>query len=351
MRHRNIVVIGASAGGVEASKELVSHLPSDLAATLFIVMHFPANGVSILPSILSRCSALPAVHAQDGDRIQTGHIYVGPPNYHLLVRQAAAGNGDGDSYEIGLSQGPRENGYRPAVDCLFRSAARVFRQRVIGVVLSGMLDDGTAGLMQIKARGGVALVQDPEEALFRGMPESAIANVAVDAVLPIATLAERLVEMVNHPVPEEVWMANEIDNGRERVVHEKEAAELGKRPNQASPMTCPECGGVLWELRDRNLLQFRCHTGHVYSSESMLAEQANDLERALWSGVRALEERAALARRMASHAREQQRRISETQFLERAEEAARHAQQLRQMIAHQTDEKAEKRGVDSEMVG
>ncbi|MBD2256508.1 chemotaxis protein CheB [Pseudanabaena sp. FACHB-2040] len=347
MPHRNIVVIGASAGGVETSKELVSYLPPDLAASLFVAMHFPANSVSILPSILNRCGTLPALHPEDGTAIEPGRIYVAPPNYHMELRRRTSVSGDQDaSGYIVLDQGPRENGYRPAIDFLFRSAARTYHQRVIGVILSGMLDDGTAGLMQIKARGGVVLVQDPQEALFSGMPNSAIANVKADAVLPIAKLAAHLVEIIHETVPEEVWVANELNNERERerVAQEKSAAEQGERPDSASPFTCPECGGVLWELRDRNLLRFRCHVGHVYSPDSMLSEQANDLERALWSGVRALEERAALARRMANHAHEQKRWISEAHFLERAEETAYHAQQLRQVIAQQTNGKPNKPG-------
>ncbi len=180
------VVIGASAGGVEALSQLVKQLPPKLNAALFVTLHFPASGISFLPHILTQLRTLPATHAQDGETIQPGHIYVTPPDYRLLIHP----------YTLKLSRGPKENGHRPSIDLMFRSAAQAFGYRVIGVVLSGMLYDGTYGLQAVKSQGGIVLVQDPAEAMFESMPENAIAHVDIDQVLPLTALAKQIVALV-----------------------------------------------------------------------------------------------------------------------------------------------------------
>lgn len=335
MPRRDIVVIGASAGGVEAVTQLVQQLPNNLPAALLVVLHLPSNGFSVLPQILSRAGALPALHPADRTPIEPGQIYVAPPNRHLVVQRG----------KLRLSSGPRENGFRPSIDVLFRSAARCYQQRVIGVILSGTLDDGTAGLSMIKSADGVALVQDPDEALFSGMPGSAIEQVAIDRVLPVRELAEYMAELVltsqHEPVnpvneAEAEMTEDELGQESEIVAHEKTAIEQGERSGSASTFTCPGCGGVLWELSQGNILRYRCHIGHAYSSNSLLAEQADTVETALWSSVRALEEKAALSRRMATHARQQNRLLSEVQFTQRAEEVERQAEIVRQVILAQT---------------
>jgi two-component system, chemotaxis family, protein-glutamate methylesterase/glutaminase len=334
MPNRDIIVIGTSAGGVEALTQLVKRLPADLPAAIFVAIHFPAQSTSVLPAILTRLGSLPAIHPNDQDPIRSSVIYIAPPDYHLLLLPR----------QIRLSRGPRENGHRPAIDTMFRSAARTHGKRVIGVILTGALDDGTAGLSVIKARGGVALVQDPEEALFDSMPLSAIANVAVDQVLPLAQLAATLVQLVKECAenpPKEQAMPDEIANEAEIVAQDKAALEQGERPGSASILTCPECGGVLWELNNSNLLRYRCHVGHAYSIDSLLSEQANFVESALWAANRALEEKAALCRRMAAQARQQDRPLSEAQFLRRAEETKQQAAILRQIALQTTDQKQE----------
>ncbi|WP_088893343.1 chemotaxis protein CheB [Leptolyngbya ohadii] len=347
-----IIVIGASAGGVEALVDLVAKLPSDLTAAMFIAVHFPASSTSLLPQILSRLHTLPAHHAVDGEPIQTSQIYIAPPNHHLLISLG----------RIRLSRGPRENGHRPAIDTMFRSAAYAYRDRVIGVILTGTLDDGTAGLLTIKALGGMTIVQDPEEALFDGMPRSAIETVNVDWVLRIADITRHLVETVAQeqssldanaaqplnefppeghrnetamPDPENVIL--DEDN---QVARSKASSERGEQPGNASPLTCPDCGGVLWELRDQSMVRFRCHVGHAYSIDSLVEEQSQDVEKSLWTAVRALEEKAALARRMAVHAKEQHRTKSAQQFEERASETEQHAAVIRQLIINQISRQA-----------
>lgn len=325
LNHHDIIVIGASAGGVEALANLVYHLSPELAASLFVVVHFPSFGVSVLPQILSRAGPLPAMHPQDGELIRPGCIYTAPPDHHLILQRE----------QIHLNRGPRENGHRPAIDVTFRSAAQTYQNRVIGVLLSGTLDDGTAGLAQIKAMGGMAFVQDPNEALFDGMLRNAIERVPINQVLRVSEIASCLNTLAYIPIQEVEMMPEELEKGASIVREDKAMSERGEQaPGTPSPLTCPECGGVLWELHDNNLLQFRCHVGHVYSLDGMLSEQAEAIEKALWSAVRILEEKAALSRRMANQAHQQHRLYSENQFQEQAEEAERNAAIVRKLVLH-----------------
>jgi two-component system chemotaxis response regulator CheB len=288
----DIIVVGASAGGVEALSELFSRLPADVPASFFVVLHVSDRGTSVLPGILSRRGALPAVHPRDGDPIEPGRVYVAPPGFHLLVQRGA----------VRLVRGPRENGARPAVDPLFRSAAAAYGRRVVGVVLSGTLDDGTAGLHAVEARGGTAVVQDPDEAMYAGMPRSAAEHVAVDHVLPVAEIAALVVRLANTRVGED----NGGDDLPDELKPEIDAVEMDPRlvhaddhPGHPSGYSCPECHGVLWEIREGELVRYRCRVGHAYSVETLLSEQSTAMEAALWTALQALEERASLSRGMA----------------------------------------------------
>src|SRR5207248_1020910 len=204
MPGHDLIVVGASAGGIEALQQLLGELPADLPAALCVVVHIPANSPGVLPRILSRAGPLPAAHPLDGEPLRYGRVYVAPPDQHLLLRRGA----------LCLTRGPRENGHRPAVDPLFRSAALALGRRVVGVVLSGNLDDGTAGLQAVKRRGGVTVVQDPADALFTGMPESAVQNVRIDHVLPVAAIAPLLVQLAQQTASEEgaTVMPEEMEN-------------------------------------------------------------------------------------------------------------------------------------------
>lgn len=331
MPGHDIIVLGASAGGVEALTQLISHLPPDLPAAIFVVLHIPPHGTSVLPSIFNRCiekyhkgASLRAVHPQDGEAIRHGQIYVAPSDQHLLVK---------DGY-IRLARGPRENSHRPAVDPLFRTAARVYGRRVVGVVLSGTLDDGTAGLAAVKKRGGVAIAQDPDEALYSGMPRSAIENVDIDHILKIDEIAHILVKLASQPVEEEQAEAVSAEMEIESDIAELELKAMQKthRPGTPSPYACPECGGTLWELHEEKLLRFRCRTGHAFSAASLLAEQSQDLEEALWIALRALEEKAALTERLATRAHERHQSFSAKRFKEQSQAAQHHAALVRQML-------------------
>jgi two-component system, chemotaxis family, protein-glutamate methylesterase/glutaminase len=322
MPDRDIVVVGASAGGVEALVGLVASLPADLPAAVFVVLHLPATGTSALPDILSRHGPLAATHVKDGEPIEHRRIYVAPPDHHLLVR---AGH-------VHLTRGPRENGHRPAVDTLFRSAAREYATRVVGVVLSGALDDGTAGLLAIKSRGGVAVVQEAKDALYPSMPGSALEHVRVDHVLGVASMGELLARLTAEPaggLPGPVSTGMEVEV--EMAGFSLEAME-GEHPGQPSGFSCPDCNGVLWEIHTEGLRRYRCRVGHAWSPESLLTQQSEALEAALWIALRTLEERAALARRLAEPARRRGHSITATRFEEQAAEAQQAARLVRNLL-------------------
>jgi two-component system, chemotaxis family, protein-glutamate methylesterase/glutaminase len=319
---RDVVVIGASAGGVEALGSLIAHLPEDIAASLFVVLHIPASGTSLLPTILERRGDLRAAHAVDEEPIERGRIYVAPPDHHLLLQRGV----------IRVVRGPRENGYRPAIDPLFRSAAHSFGPRVTGVVLSGVLDDGTAGLALIKNAGGRTLVQDPDEALYPMMPSNAIEFVGPDRILPAQELAEAITEYTREQVP-----AQRSGGGdqllEEAFVRVDRGASDDPQPGEPSGYVCPACGGALWETNTAGVMQFRCRTGHAYSPETLLAEQSHVVEAGLWSALRTLEERAAMARRMSARFRARGRRSTAERFERQANAAVEQSLTIRHALA------------------
>ena len=324
MPGHDLIVIGASAGGIEALSELVKDLPAELPAAVFVAVHIPAHSKSTLPKILGRRSVLPALKPEDGEEIRPGRIYVAPPDRHLLIKRGF----------IHVVHGPRENGSRPAIDPLFRTAARAYGRRVIGVVLSGSLDDGTAGLIAIKKRGGLSIVQDPDEALYPGMPQSAIDNSEVDYILPVSEIGSTLARLAVQPVEEggEAPMDDEME--MEADIAELDMATLHSRekPGRPSRFSCPQCQGVLWEIDDDDIIRFRCRVGHAYSPEALLAEQSDSVESALWAGLRALEENGALMARMAKAMRDKGNKRSAARFDEQGDNALARAETLRRMI-------------------
>lgn len=324
MANHDLIVIGASAGGVEALRTLVGGLPADLPAAVGVVLHMPPTAPSMLPAILERAGRLPAHHPADGEALHPGQIYVAPPDHHLLI----------DVGQVRVVRGPRENRSRPAVDPLFRTAARAFGPRVIGVVLTGLLDDGTAGLAAIKQRGGLAVVQDPVDALYTGMPRSAVESVAVDYCLPVVQIGSLLARLVLEPAPPEEDFPVPRTMEIESRIAEREAGMMQDTEIIGTPSTlaCPECHGTLWEVQDGDLIRFRCRVGHAYSVESMLAEHSESLEAALWSALRALEESADLTRRLETQARSRHHHRAADRFAERANERESHASVLRQVL-------------------
>jgi two-component system, chemotaxis family, protein-glutamate methylesterase/glutaminase len=323
MPGHDIVVVGFSAGGIDPLLQMVAALPRDLPAALFVVHHFPPQSVSALPTIINRISTLPASTAEADGQIAPGHIYVARPDRHLLLQRG----------RTRLTLGAREHGHRPAVDPLFRSAARSYGPRVIGVLLSGALDDGSAGLHAIKAAGGLTVVQDPARCAYPGMPSSAMQYVAIDHVVPPEQLGALLVRLVGQPAgpfPPDIAPAEEIGPSQpEPAVAGTAALREGGPGGSPSSLTCPDCGGVLWETELGGLLHFRCHVGHAFSEESLLAGQSDALETALWSAMRALEEKADLSRRLAQRVR---RRGSASRVAERFDQAARDAEHASNLV-------------------
>lgn len=322
---RDVVVVGASAGGVETLSRLIAKLPADLPATVLVVLHVSSSHTSALPHILERAGSLPAAHAEDGEELRHARIVVAPPDLHLLVM-------DG---RVRLSRGPRENGHRPGIDPLLRSAARACGPRLIGVVLTGSLDDGSAGLLAVRARGGVTVVQDPEEAISPGMPRNAIAAAQPDHVLGVdamGPLLERLVSEEVAPAAEDVpdTLVAEV----RAAAMEPSALHGDERPGHPAGLSCPDCAGTLWEIEDAGLVRYRCRVGHAWSPGSLLAEQAHELEGALWAALRSLEEKAALARRMAVSARATERSLSATRFEAQAAVDERRAELVRDLLVH-----------------
>jgi len=324
MSGHDIIVVGTSAGGVEALQTLVRDLPSNLPAAIFVVVHIPAESRSLLPRILSRAGPLPASHPEDGAEIERGHIYIAPPDQHLLIEKSI----------VRVVRGPKENRYRPAIDPLFRSAALAYGPQVVGVVLTGGLDDGTAGLLTVKRQGGIAVVQDPQDALYPSMPQSAMDHVQVDYCLPITAIGALLTRLAFETV--EDGRARQISLTLEKEVRnaamETNALNDHEQVGKPSAFSCPECGGVLWELEDGSLLRFRCRVGHAFSSESVLAEQTEALEKSLWAALKTLDEKVSLSRRMAERARENGREWLAHRFEDQLQEAEQHAVLLRKIL-------------------
>ncbi len=324
MPGHDIIVVGASAGGVEALMTLVRALPADLPAAIFVVLHIPAQSPSLLPSILNRVGPLVAEHPKDGLPIKHGIIYVAPPDHHLLIERD----------RVRIVRGPKENRHRPAVDPLFRTAARAYGPRVVGVVLTGSLDDGTAGLLAIKNRGGIAVVQDPKEALYPSMPRSALEHVAVDYCLPLAQITPILTRLAGERVGDhaEYPVSREMELEAKIVMMDVETLHGDERPGTPSAFSCPECNGVLYELHDGDLTRFRCRVGHAFSPDSVMAEQNEALEEALWVALNTLEESAMLARRMSQQSRERGYPHLAERFEAKVYQAEQRATILRQVL-------------------
>jgi len=283
---RSVVVMGASAGGVEALCRAVGGLPPNFPAAVLVVLHILEQAPSALPGVLGRCTELRVEQGVDGRPLQAATVYVAPPGEHLLVDGAYAA----------LSRGPKENGYRPSIDALFRTAAESFGDRVVGVVLSGSLDDGTAGLIDIEAAGGLAVVQDPNDALFTGMPESALRFAHPDHVVAADKIGPLLRDLVENfeDAPGSTRRAHRVSQDE---IEDEDASAAAQR-GEPTELTCPACGGTLWHKGDGDHGQYRCRVGHAYSPESLLSAQRTTLEQALWTAIVALEEQADLSNRL-----------------------------------------------------
>jgi two-component system chemotaxis response regulator CheB len=318
---RDIIVIGGSAGALAPLKKIVRGLPRDLPAAVFVVIHSSPESPGTLAAILGKTGPLRAENPIDGAPIRPGWIYVARPDHHLLIKRG----------HVRVTRGPRENRFRPAIDPLFRTAAVAYGPRVVGVILSGGQDDGAAGFTYIKKRGGVTVVQDPGEADTPSMPESAMRQVTVNHILRADDIAAVISSLVRERV-EEDRMAASNPPRRDRAEEGTDALDDETLVGAPSPFTCPECGGALWELRDGQLIRFQCHVGHAFNGESLVAAQADSLEAALWTALRALEESSALRRRMARHARERGMLAAATEYESHADDSEARAKVIRRVL-------------------
>jgi two-component system, chemotaxis family, protein-glutamate methylesterase/glutaminase len=334
MSRRDIIVIGASAGGFEALKTLAAGLPSDLPASIFIVWHMSPNVRGILPQVLNRSRTLYASHAFDREPIEPGRIYVAPPDYHLLLENS----------HVLVTRGPKENRFRPAIDPLFRSAAYHYGPRVIGIVLSGALDDGTSGLWTVKQRGGVAVVQNPSDAEVPSMPESAMREVDVDHVVRVAELPDLLVRLTREEINETGEAVMEPD-AREtkkteteiQIAAEDTALDRGVMDfGGLTPYTGPDCHGVLSAIFDGKLKRFRCHTGHAFSTDSLLTALTGNIEDSLWNAIRGVDESIILLNHMGDHFAEvNEPRLAALYFTKAKEASSRNELIRRAVFSHE----------------
>lgn len=305
-----------------ALTHFVQHLPAHLPAAVLVVQHMaPESSGEYLANHLNQHSSLPCRLARHQEPLEEGTLYLAPPDRHLLVKEDV----------VLVAKGPRENGYRPAVDALFRSAAVAFGPHAVGVVLTGMLHDGTAGLDFIKRCGGTAMVQDPAEAEYSGMPESALRSVEIDYVLPIAMMGRVLTELVgapqapqpdSGPIPNDLQVEAAI---AERVVG---TIEEVRKIGLPAPLTCPDCGGTLWELKHGTVLRYRCHTGHAFTAGALLEKSQNAMEETLWVALRMMEERKNLLASMATHGTSSWN----VQQHEKLEEIKQHVNRMREFL-------------------
>lgn len=314
MARRDIVVIGGSAGSLQVLQTVLAALPWDFPAAVFVVLHTTEDSPGLIPEILNRHSKLPVMYAVHNTEILPSRVYIAPAGLrHMLL----------DRGRVRMEPGPRENRSRPAIDALFRSASYVYGAQVIGVVLTGNLDDGAAGLLAIKNRGGLAIVQDPDEAQAPSMPASAIEATAVDFVLRAQQIGPKLVELAPTESAERV---RTISSGE------------GSMSATGQTYACPECGGVLEECKEAGMLRFRCRVGHIYSPESLLADQTEAVEKALWAAIRSMEEQAEFSERLASTSRERKRPKLARRFAEKAGASRENASILRDLLQRTSDE-------------
>jgi two-component system, chemotaxis family, protein-glutamate methylesterase/glutaminase len=316
MAKKNIVVIGGSTGSIDILKLLVRKLPRDFDACLFAVTHVSEDSSNYLARILNYSGNIRAEIVSEKTKIQSGYLYLPESGSHLAFH-------DGMVYP---SAQPRENRFRPAIDVLFRTAAQAYGPRVIGVLLTGYLDDGTSGLGIIKEAGGTTIVQDPADAMVSSMPENALEAVEVDYCVPASALPELLMKLVHENVK---------TNGK--VAKSTMKGVSNPADNPPSRFTCPDCGGTLFEVEEGKLKRFRCRVGHAYSEKSLLIAQDDNVENLLWAAQRALEERADMLDRLASRYAKKGQEILQRRFSGRAKKSNQQAEMLRELLEPETE--------------
>lgn len=329
MQKKDIVVIGASAGGVIALVDLFKTIPEDFDAYIFVVLHVSAFSPSVMPQILSRAGHLKAVHAKDGEAMKKNVIYVAPPDYHLLVEKD----------KVIVKKGPKENRFRPSIDALFRSAAYTYGSRVVGVILSGLLDDGTSGLWTVKQQGGLCIIQHPDDAQFPGMPLSVIEYVDVDYAVPIAEMGVLLNQLTQEHAAETASLSEEeLDRLKMEIniAAQDNSFEMGVLKKGAlTTLTCPECNGALVKFTEGKIVRFRCHTGHAFTDSALLAGVTKSVEESLWKTVKGLEEAVMILEQTAHQFEKEGKMSTARHFSIKAKEMQKRSQEVRKYIFEQ----------------
>lgn len=329
MAKRDIIVVGASAGGILALKELFNSIPQDFRASIFVVLHVSSSSPGFLPVILSKAGILDASHPVDGELIKPGFIYVAPPDHHLLL--------EGNC--VLVRKGPKENNFRPSVDALFRSAAYVYGPRVIGIVLSGMLNDGTSGLWSVKRMGGLAIIQEPSDADYPSMPLNVQDYVTVDYSIRASDMGPLLQKLTTENTSKKPKISKEeMAFLKMEVVISKQdnAFEMGiMNEGNLTPLTCPECHGVLVRLIEGKFIRFRCHTGHAYTASALLADLSKSVEETLWQSMRGLEETTLLLNQISEHFKKEGLKEAASIFARKADMTTRRARVIHDSVFKQ----------------
>lgn len=318
---QRIIVMGASTGGFEAFRKIISELPTDFHSPIFIVWHIAPDIRGILPQVLNKVSGIHAAHAYDKEEIKPNRIYVAPPDHHLVIEEGM----------VRVTHGPKENRFRPAVDPLFRSAAYTYGNRVIGVILSGALDDGTAGLWTVKHFGGITIVQDPMNAEVPSMPENAMREVKVDHCVGVSELSALLVRLSKEPITPSPGVMNDEQTKKEiQIAQEGNTMQAGMLDfGVITPFSCPECHGVLSKLQNGNITRYRCHTGHAYSAEALITALAEKIEESLYNAMRGIDESIILLNHFGDHFAEANQSKLAALYFNKAKEAEERVQLVR----------------------
>jgi two-component system chemotaxis response regulator CheB len=317
-----IVVIGTSAGGIRALEELVMQLNPDVDAAFFVVLHLSRKGVGdVLFQRLQQHATMPCRLAKDGESIKKGIIYLAPPDNHMLV----------DKGQIVIGKGAPENRWRPSINNLFRSAAANYSSRVIGIVLTGLLDDGTAGMSIIKRAGGITIIQNPDEADYPDMPLSVLENVEVDYVESLSKMGILLSEIIANTEPKEVEVP--FDILQETKIDLRVSTRVDNLAMfEKSEINCPDCGGGLYLTQKEHPPHYRCHVGHSYTENELLIRMAEVMESTFWTALRMMEERRTLLLKMARRDTERGYESSAKHHLVRAKEMEVHVENLKQIL-------------------
>jgi two-component system chemotaxis response regulator CheB len=326
MKKYDIIVIGSSAGGIPALIDLVKNIPREYAGSVFIVQHLSANVESMLPGIISYSGNLPAVHPKDGEKFKAGHIYIAPPDNHMLL----------DKDRILVKRGPKENLFRPSIDALFRSAGYEYGTRTVGIVLSGMLNDGTSGLWTVKRLGGIAVIQDPRESLYQEMPTSVLEYVKVDYKLKASEIGPLLVKLYGgKPRKKPDITPEEMKRIQAEVIiaAQGNAYEMGiLKMGEIVPFSCPECHGTLIGIDEGITVRFRCHTGHAFSAEALLESISNAVEEELWQVMNRIEETNILLNRLGNHFSDIGKKQLSSLYFEKADKASKKAHAIHDAV-------------------